>query len=54
MSVNVAWFPDYGHIVAGIFNKRKLVLGLVHVGRYLGLWVSGSHKKFGISKILIE
>ena len=19
MSVNVAWFPDYGHIVAGIF-----------------------------------
>ena len=20
MSVNIAWFPDYGHIVAGIFD----------------------------------
>ena len=21
MSVDIAWFPDYGHIVAGIFDR---------------------------------
>ena len=26
MSVNVAWFPDYGHIVAGIFSIRVVSL----------------------------
>ena len=31
MSVNIAWFPDYGHIVAGIFNEQKLVLELLRV-----------------------
>ena len=27
MSVGVAWFPDYGHIVAGIFFCEPSTLG---------------------------
>ena len=27
MSVDVAWFPDFGHIVADIFNRIKGELG---------------------------
>ena len=28
MSVNIAWFPDYGYIMAGIFFYRKRLLWL--------------------------
>ena len=37
-----------------IFNERKLVLGLVHVGIYVCMYLGVSHKKFRDSRILIE
>ena len=37
MSVNVVWFPDYGHIVAGIFeylsNREKDLQTVFFLGR---------------------
>ena len=37
MSVNVAWFPDYGHIVAGIF--------MVHFGIVYSILINDLQSK---------
>ena len=39
MSVDIAWFPDYGHIVAGIFLVQTVRRFLVVLHRFINILV---------------
>ena len=39
MSANIAWFPDYGHIVAGIFLVQTVRRFLVVLHRFINILV---------------
>ena len=39
MSVDIAWFPNYGHIVAGIFLVQTLKRFLVVLHRFINILV---------------
>ena len=44
MSIDIAWFPDYGHLMAGIFNSNPVYTFLFVNEQKFGL-VSGDEVK---------
>ena len=48
MSVGVAWFPDFGHIVAGIFYGKASIFSW-SIGRVDPIWTYFSFGRLSLA-----